>query len=92
MTDGSGVRIVGSGSHLEIGDNVIHDMRGRTRWGIAVYATEATAISDLVIDGNETIDFACQRGEGAHQCTNGSSRSQDDPGVLPASGQPIGVQ
>ena len=56
VTDGSGVRIVGAGSHLEIRDNRIHDMRGRNAMGITVYATEPTAISDLVIDGNEIFD------------------------------------
>lgn len=56
VTDGSGVRILGSGSHLEIRDNRIHDMRGQNAMGITVYATEPTAISDLVIDGNEIYD------------------------------------
>ncbi len=56
VTDGSGVRIVGSGSHLEVRDNRIHDMRGQNAMGITVYATEPTAISDLVIDGNEIYD------------------------------------
>lgn len=56
VTDGSGVRILGSGAHLEIRDNRIHDMRGQNAMGITVYATEPTAISDLVIDGNEIYD------------------------------------
>src|SRR5262249_24234525 len=56
VADGSGIRILGSGSHLEIRDNRIHDMRGQNAMGITVYATEATAISDLVIDGNEVYD------------------------------------
>ncbi|MCC6766359.1 MAG: right-handed parallel beta-helix repeat-containing protein [Deltaproteobacteria bacterium] len=56
VTDGSGVRILGSGSHLEIRDNRIHDMRGQNAMGITVYATEPTPISDLVIDGNEIWD------------------------------------
>lgn len=56
VTDGSGVRILGSGSHLEIRNNRIHDMRGQNAMGITVYATEATAISDLVIAGNEVYD------------------------------------
>ncbi len=56
VTDGSGVRILGAGTHLEIRDNRIHDMRGQNAMGITVYATEPTAISDLVIDGNEIYD------------------------------------
>ena len=56
VTDGSGIRIVGAGSHLEVRDNRIHDMRGQNAMGITVYATEPTAISDLVIDGNEIYD------------------------------------
>jgi len=56
VTDGSGVRILGSGSHLEIRNNRIHDMRGQNAMGITVYATEVAALSDLVIDGNEVYD------------------------------------
>jgi Right handed beta helix region len=53
VNDGSGVRVLGSGSHIEIRDNDIHDIRGRHAMGITVYATEVdTPISDLVIDGN----------------------------------------
>lgn len=54
VRDGSGVRILGAGSHLEIRDNHIHEMRGVSAMGITVYGTsESTAISDLIIDGNE---------------------------------------
>jgi hypothetical protein len=56
VTDGSGVRILGAGSHIEVRDNRIHDMRGTNAMGITVYATETQAISDLVIDGNEIHD------------------------------------
>ncbi len=54
--DGSGVRVLGSGSHIEIRDNRIHDIRDRNAMGITVYATEAAPISELVIDGNEIYD------------------------------------
>jgi len=54
--DGSGIRVLGSGSHIEIRDNRIHDIRGRHAMGITVYATRATPIGDLVIDGNEIFD------------------------------------
>ena len=56
ITDGSGVRILGTGSHLEIRDNDIHDMRGTNAMGVTVYATESQPISDLVIDGNTIHD------------------------------------
>ena len=56
VNDGSGVRILGSGSDVEIRDNLIHDIRGQHAMGITVYGTEATPISDLVIDGNEIYD------------------------------------
>ncbi len=66
VNDGSGVRILGAGSHLEIRDNTIHDMRGQNAMGITVYATEPTAISDLVIDGNEIYDCEPATERGAH--------------------------
>ena len=56
VRDGSGVRVEGSGSHIEIRDNRIHDMRGTNAMGITVYGTQPTSISDLVIDGNEIYD------------------------------------
>ncbi len=56
VSDCSGIRITGSGSHIELFDNVIHDIRGNHAMGITVYATEATPISELVIDGNEIYD------------------------------------
>jgi hypothetical protein len=56
VNDGSGVRILGSGSHIEIRDNRIHDIRGDHAMGITVYGTAATPISDLIIDGNEIYD------------------------------------
>jgi Right handed beta helix region len=56
VTDGSGVRILGSGSHIEVRDNRIHDMRGSNAMGITVYATAAQPISDLMIDGNQIFD------------------------------------
>jgi cysteine-rich repeat protein len=56
VRDGSGIRITGSGSHIEIRQNRIHDMRGRNAMGITVYGTQAQPLSDLVIDGNEIFD------------------------------------
>ncbi len=56
VNDGSGVRVIGAGSHIEILDNQIHDMRGQHAMGITVYGTEPQPISDLLIDGNEIYD------------------------------------
>jgi len=56
LNDGSGIRVEGSGSHVELRQNRIHDIRGRNAMGVTVFATEPTAISDLVIDGNEIFD------------------------------------
>ena len=56
VNDGSGVRVIGAGSHIEILDNEIHEIRGQHAMGITVYGTEPTPISDLVIDGNEIYD------------------------------------
>ncbi len=63
VNDGSGVRVVGSGSHIEIRDNDIHDIRGRHAMGITVYGTEPMPISDLVIDGNQIHDCEPYRSE-----------------------------
>jgi hypothetical protein len=52
IRDGSGVRVLGSGSHIEIRNNYIHDIRGTDAMGITVYGTGDVPISDLVIDGN----------------------------------------
>ena len=52
VNDGSGVRILGSGAHVEVRDNEIHEIRGLHAMGITVYGTDATPISDLVVDGN----------------------------------------
>lgn len=54
--DGSGVRVRGSGSHIEIRNCRIHDIRGKDAMGITVYGDAAEPISDLVIDGNEIYD------------------------------------
>ncbi|MFK7743095.1 MAG: right-handed parallel beta-helix repeat-containing protein, partial [Planctomycetota bacterium] len=57
VTDGSGVRILGSGSHIEIRDCEIHDIRGADAMGITVYGTSTTSsISEIIIDGNEIYD------------------------------------
>ena len=57
ISDGSGIRISGSGSHIELRDNRIREMRGNNAMGITVYGTSTSAsISHLIIDGNEIYD------------------------------------
>jgi cysteine-rich repeat protein len=56
VNDGSAVRVEGSGSHIEIRDNVMHELRGSHAMGITVYGTGSDPITDLVIDGNEIFD------------------------------------
>ena len=70
VDDGSGIRILGSGSHIELRDNEIHDMRGSHAMGITVYGTDATAISDLIIDGNEIHD--CEPAQSEALTLNGN--------------------
>lgn len=57
----SGIRYTGAGSHVEIRNNVIHNIRGGGQnggaMGITIYATDKDhALTDLVIDGNEIYD------------------------------------
>jgi hypothetical protein len=54
--DGSGVRFVGAGHHIQILDNVIHEMRGKNAMGVTVYGTSAKAVSRIVIRGNQVFD------------------------------------
>ena len=56
VTDGSGIRVLGSGTGIELRDNVIREIRGTNAMGITVYATEAAPVENLVIDGNEILD------------------------------------
>ena len=54
VNDGSGIRIEGSGEHIELRDNKIYEIRGSDAMGITVYGTSASkSISYLIIDGNE---------------------------------------
>lgn len=62
-SDGSGIRVTGSGNHIEILDNRIHDIRGTDAMGITVYGTASTSIADLVIRGNEIYDCEPARSE-----------------------------
>lgn len=53
VSDGSGIRILGEGANIEISNNKIHDMRGRSAMGITVYGTSDVPISNLIVDRNE---------------------------------------
>jgi cysteine-rich repeat protein len=63
VSDGSGIRITGSGTHVELTDNEIHDIRGSDAMGITVYGTDSDPISDLLIDGNTIYDCEPARSE-----------------------------
>ena len=59
VNDGSGVRLTEASHHIEIRNNRIHNITGRSAMGITVYGSEPTrGISDVVIDGNEV--YRCQ--------------------------------
>jgi len=70
VSDGSGVRIIGAGSFLEIRNNIIHDIRGSNAMGITVYGTESTPISNLIIDSNEIYD--CEPAQSEALVLNGN--------------------
>ena len=54
VSNGSGIRLTEANSFIEIRNNRITNMKGRSAMGITVYGTDPTrGISNLVIDGNE---------------------------------------
>ncbi len=95
VNDGSGVRILGSGTDIEIRANEIHEIRGQHAMGITVYATEPTAISDLVIDGNEIHDcdpatseaVALNGNVDGFEVTNNTIRDVDNIGLVMIGGE-----
>lgn len=56
LGDGSGIRVLGSGDHIELRNNRIHEIRGSNAMGITIFAIAATPVTNLVIDGNEIYD------------------------------------
>jgi len=57
VNDGSGIRVEGHGSHLELRNNRIHEIRGKDAMGITVYGTDRDRPVDyIVIDGNHIYD------------------------------------
>lgn len=70
VNNGSGVRIEGSGDHLEIRQCRIHEIRGASATGITVYGTSTTPITNLVLDGNEIYD--CEPAQSETLVLNGN--------------------
>ncbi len=70
VNDGSGIRVTGSGSQIEIVKNRIHNMRGKSAMGITVYGTESAPISELLIEDNEI--FACDAAPSEALVLNGN--------------------
>jgi len=70
VNDGSGIRVIGSGTDIELRDNRIHDIRGNHAMGITVYGTDAAPIENLIIDGNEIHD--CEPAQSEALTLNGN--------------------
>ncbi len=90
VSDGSGIRVQGGGSHIEIRSCRVHEIRGKDAMGITVYGTSADkAISNLVIDGNEVYDCDPARSEALtlngnvsdFQVTNNVVRDMNNIGI-----------
>ena len=57
VDDGSAIRVEGTCSHIELRDNIIHNMRGKDAMGITVYGTSPrVAVTEITIDGNQIYD------------------------------------
>lgn len=65
----AGIYVQGSGSHIELRGNHIHDIRttdetkDANAFGLAVYGTGRTPISDLIVDGNTLHDLTLGQSE-----------------------------
>jgi hypothetical protein len=71
QVDASGVHMEGFGSHIEIRNNVIHDILGIHAMGISIYGSSVTTpISNLIIAGN-TI-YHCQPADSETLTLNGN--------------------
>ena len=57
VEDGSGVRVQGAGTAIEIRDNEIHHMLGTNAMGITVYGQHRESISHIVIHNNHVHDL-----------------------------------
>lgn len=64
VRDGSAIRVTGHGSHVELRNNRIHEIRGKDAMGITVYGTSpARPLEQIIIDGNEIYDCDPARSE-----------------------------
>ena len=71
VSDGSGIRVEGTCSHIEIKSCRIHEIRGKDAMGITVYGTHpVTAISDLLIESCEI--YGCDPAESEAVTLNGN--------------------
>ena len=74
QTFGTGIWVQGSGNHIEIINNIIHDMRaapgGGDAMGISVYGSSTTPISNVVLRGNTIRN--CQPGHSESIVLNGN--------------------
>jgi parallel beta-helix repeat protein len=71
VNDGSGIRVEGSGSDIELRNNHIHDIRGQDAMGITIYGTHAERpLSDIRIIGNLIHD--CEAAESEALTLNGN--------------------
>lgn len=57
VSDASGIRVFGSGDHIELRGNELHEVRGTDAMGITVYGSDGAGITDIVIDGNDLHDL-----------------------------------
>ena len=70
VQDGSGVRIQGQGTNLQILNCRIHHILGQDAMGITVYGTSSTPISNLIIRNNEIYD--CEPAQSEALTLNGN--------------------
>ncbi|MBB6731516.1 right-handed parallel beta-helix repeat-containing protein [Cohnella zeiphila] len=95
-----GIYVNGSGNHIDLLNNYVHDIKstaavrsdlsGRDAHGIAVYGTEATAISDVTIDGNTLTNLVLGSSESLvvngnvtdFQMTNNLVHDNDNIGIV----------
>jgi parallel beta-helix repeat protein len=61
--DGSGIRVQGAGTHIEIRNCRVHEIRGKDAMGITVYGDQETPLSNITIDGNEVFNCDPARSE-----------------------------
>jgi hypothetical protein len=67
---GSGIHIIGQGGHIEIRDNIVHEMRGFEASGIDVYGIRDKPLTSIIIDGNQVFD--CDAADSEALVVNGN--------------------